>query len=1602
MMREKQLFSAKKAILRIKPFKAILLLVSLLLGFKGWGQMNFTTTGVAQVVDFENTVSGVNNGTYDGTGFATTPATGDLDADAWATTGMSDGNKGFGTANITGDHARGTSQTGTTGGFYAWDIGSGDVILGIRPGGSDWTPGTLTLFITNNTGATVTSIDVSYNVLVNNNQARSNSFNFSHSSDNSSYTNVGSLDFTSPAAADSDGWVSTSRSTSITGLLLANGASYYLRWSGDDVSGSNNRDPYGIDDISVTMNGSAASPVVGWNSPTSSVNETNLTFDVDIPVTLSNWSQQVILDVAVTGGSAEPSDYTLNTTQLTFNANGTQNVNIDINADADADDETIELTITENTSTGVTISTAVHTITITDDDVPTLSLPYSEDFANCGTAQWITFDGGGAEDSWICSGGEYSMNGFTSSGPLNDVDWLISGFTIDFDAQSGEEIRIETANRFGDLINQAGEFEVRYSTNYSGSGDPTLATWTDLTFNPANTSNSSTLSGYTTSIVDASSITGTAFIALVYDEVAGGVSSEDWRVTRIEVLATPTITENLIGFNGAFGSVDVGNSSTSSSFTVAGSDLTANITITAPAGFEVSLDDANWFSSRTLTQVGGSVSATTVYARFTPGIAGAASDNIVLSSTGATSINVAVSGTGTNPNDADTEVFGPVGQVVGKTIIAANFTTSLSATNVFAFEIEDQGSGDGLNTIVTQVRVVPGSGNTADWTNFIQGVRLHDGTGFVTIGAATISDSEIIIPISSGNLVINDGSSEVLTLYVYLNTSNIVDGGILDFSIPATGHGFVADVAGSGFTSTLFLGSVEGNNIIVDVDYTALAFVQQPTNAQVNAAMSPAVTVEAVDANGNRDTDYNLDIDITSTGTLTGSPVTATADSGLATFSTLTHTAVGTGLELTASDGLVMDVTSTTTFDISDSYTGVGTFEKINSLVELTDGYYVILEKNEQFAMNNTHNGTYLDRTSVTPSSDELVDPATTIVWLIETNGGGRTIQSADNDEYVSYTGSSNNVQVVSAVSADNQRWAFTFSTDEFIVENLGVPGRILQYNASSPRFACYTSNQRKFVLYKLQSPSSAITSAAPGNWNTGATWVGGTPPTSGDDVVIAHNVTLDVDATVENVTINNSVTLSVNPGNELTVTTDLTNNGSLVLNADATGYAQLKVNGSISGTGTTTVEQYIPSAGWRNIGLPLSGSATVGVLGTVGTDVHPNTQNVFYWDADATQWVNVEDGSIDHEVGRGYVVYFGTNGVAAAPSTLAVTGSLVSNAAPSVIHSGSTGNQGWNLVSNPFPCGLDFGSLGGRQNMNNSFSRYNAGSGSYSSFSGAVADLVDRVIPPMGAFWVRSSGNSPSLGTLSMATHGTVDASPSFFKAQNTIVDRFFLNVAEKYNPAKSDKFLLAMVAGTQDGNDSEWDAPKRLNDVGNPSLMSVAQNAELAINAIDYGPNNIRPRKLPLRFVSTKAFEAYSIELEDSLLTNTYKILLHDHLLNKTHDLNWGPYDFENVPNNEYRFELHIENITTVNNGLLPMGAQGNGISFGNNGGSLVLKATDLAQGAEVNVYNLNGKRIESLRFEAGSSLQTVNMGHWPKGIYMLEILSAEGREMHKIINE
>ena len=82
-------------------------------------------------------------------------------------------------------------------------------------------------------------------------------------------------------------------------------------------------------------------------------------------------------------------------------------------------------------------------------------------------------------------------------------------------------------------------------------------------------------------------------------------------------------------------------------------------------------------------------------------------------------------------------------------------------------------------------------------------------------------------------------------------------------------------------------------------------------------------------------------------------------------------------------------------------------------------------------------------------------------VWTLAKVDGGYSIKNKATGKYVSYTGSSNEAYV----STTAVPMALTQNAGVTTVESVAVAGRKLQYNASSPRFAFYTTNQTQLYF---------------------------------------------------------------------------------------------------------------------------------------------------------------------------------------------------------------------------------------------------------------------------------------------------------------------------------------------------------------------------------------------------------------------------------------------------------------------------------------------------------------------------------------------------------
>jgi len=232
--------------------------------------LQVNTANTVYKIDFDTTLEGVNNGAYEGSGLASLPDVGELNANSFELNAPAvTQNVTFGVDVTDEDPAYGNGQSDgneTDGGFYAFQVSTGNYAIGFQADAT-YPSFSSTLRFQNQTGAAITSVNIGYKIYVRNDAAGSDTFNFTYSGTNASntaYTALSVLNQSTTAAADAlPGWKMYYKVVTLTGLNIANSGYYFIRWSSDALSGSV-YDEVALDDITIIANPSTVfAPVSG-------------------------------------------------------------------------------------------------------------------------------------------------------------------------------------------------------------------------------------------------------------------------------------------------------------------------------------------------------------------------------------------------------------------------------------------------------------------------------------------------------------------------------------------------------------------------------------------------------------------------------------------------------------------------------------------------------------------------------------------------------------------------------------------------------------------------------------------------------------------------------------------------------------------------------------------------------------------------------------------------------------------------------------------------------------------------------------------------------------------------------------------------------------------------------------------------------------------------------------------------------------------------------------------------------------------------------------------------------------------------------------------
>ncbi|MCB0823050.1 MAG: T9SS type A sorting domain-containing protein [Bacteroidales bacterium] len=466
-------------------------------------------------------------------------------------------------------------------------------------------------------------------------------------------------------------------------------------------------------------------------------------------------------------------------------------------------------------------------------------------------------------------------------------------------------------------------------------------------------------------------------------------------------------------------------------------------------------------------------------------------------------------------------------------------------------------------------------------------------------------------------------------------------------------------------------------------------------------------------------------------------------------------------------------------------------------------------------------------------------------------------------------------------------------------------------------------------------------------------------------DVAVSNDLTVNSHSFLTNGT---GKTLNI--GNDLTLSTSSGRTGSFI------------DNGTLSVSGTTTVENNYIDNRWHFISSPVASEVSALFTGIY----------LKYWKESTYSWEYIIALDSLMRVGTGYEMWstlgnptigYSLGGL----NTGAVTPALYATD-PGADGLGAT--EGWNMVGNPFASAIDLGAPGnvlpGYTWTNLDYTVYTwngVGYATYNPVTG-IANNGSRYVPAMQGFFVKANALNPVLQfPVSARTHSTLGN----YKNKSDIPSIKLNAHINNFN----DGFIFGQIENALPGYDGQFDAYQLDGIEEAPQIFQLTEDEKLSINLISqitsetqielgYKAGTAGIHALSLSEVQGLDDIAYII-LED-LVTGTASNLLE----NNTYQFSASPGDIE------HRFNLYFDEITTsidVADDLVYSvyaGSQQIHIEF------------NKPVSGVVSVYNMLGQPVTDRQMENQQKLTIIH--NLPAGVYILKGLFGDKQLEKKLI--
>ncbi|MCF8369546.1 MAG: hypothetical protein K9G76_10925 [Bacteroidales bacterium] len=477
-----------------------------------------------------------------------------------------------------------------------------------------------------------------------------------------------------------------------------------------------------------------------------------------------------------------------------------------------------------------------------------------------------------------------------------------------------------------------------------------------------------------------------------------------------------------------------------------------------------------------------------------------------------------------------------------------------------------------------------------------------------------------------------------------------------------------------------------------------------------------------------------------------------------------------------------------------------------------------------------------------------------------------------------------------------------------------------------------------------------------------------------------------DLDINKTNATVTTDGILTVN--NDLTVApgaffTNASGNsinvlGNMTLEGDATGKASFIDKGSFSVSGGSTMQSYYTDGRWHFISSPMANALSSTFLGIYLKE----------WDEANYVWNYVTSTTQALTPGKGFEIWstIGNPIVNYSGGALNV-GDISPTLTATDINGGGIGtNEGWNLVGNPYPSAIDWGTINNpvlgyvRTNLDNSIyiwtgTQYATYNPSLLGGAGLGTNGGSQYIQSMQSFFIKANNTSP---VLTIPNAARVHSSSPNLKTKSEVQ---YISLKADGN-GDSDEMIIEVNENSSFNFDSEYDAYKLYGIEESPQIYIITAMNELSVDVIpEININTIIPVGFKAGVANSYSITAAQIENFDEF----EMVLLEDLLTGYAVNLKEDPvYSFEASPSDDpERFRLRFtDEITGLGTYIMD---QVQIYAYAN---FIYVNIPDDQTDYNLTVYSILGQKVGYFNLEK-QTLNKIEISHGT-GFYLAEVKS------------